>query len=81
MVKLAKGDYEEPVRKKGDVRAWLADGGRLTFRLNSFGKGSLNGTCQTFGSAKFNLDSFSFLEFNIYDEDLIRLRSDEGGGW
>jgi len=68
--------YEEPIRKKGDVRAWLRDGGRITFRLDAFTKNSLKGYSQSFGNAEFDLDAFSRLEFNIYEETFAPLRSE-----
>ena len=73
-IDLSQGDYEEPIRKKGDVRAWLREGGRITFRLDSFSKDSLKGYSQTFGEVEFKLNAFSRLEFNIYNEDLEALR-------
>ncbi|MFP6884521.1 MAG: hypothetical protein VCA40_08805 [Roseibacillus sp.] len=73
-IDLSQGDYEEPIRKKGDVRAWLREGGRITFRLDSFSKDSLKGYSQTFGEVEFKLNAFSRLEFNIYNEDLEPLR-------
>jgi hypothetical protein len=73
-VDLSTGDYEEPIRKNGDVRAWLREGGRITFRLDSFTKDTLKGYSQTFGDAEFKLNAFSRLEFNIYDEELESMR-------
>ena len=73
-VNLSTGEYEEPIRKKGDVRAWLREGGRVTFRLDSFTKDTLKGFSQTFGEAEFKLSAFARLEFNIYNEDLESLR-------
>ncbi len=73
-VNLATGEYEEPIRKKGDVRAWLREGGRLTFRLDSFGADSIKGYSQTFGDAEFKLNAFSRLEFNIYNEEFESMR-------
>ena len=73
-VDLSTGDYEEPIRKNGDVRAWLREGGRITFRLDSFTKDTLKGYSQTFGDAEFMLNAFSRLEFNIYDEELESMR-------
>lgn len=73
-IDLSTGEYEEPIRKKGDVRAWLREGGRVTFRLDSFDENTLSGFSQTFGEAKFDLNAFSRLEFNIYDEELDSLR-------
>ncbi len=73
-VNLATGEYEEPIRKKGDVRAWLKEGGRLTFRLDSFTKDTIKGFSQSFGEAQFKLTAFSRLEFNIYNEELESMR-------
>ncbi len=73
-IDLSEGEYEEPIRKKGDVRAWLKEGGRITFRLDSFDKDTLTGYSQTFGDVEFRLNAFSRLEFNIYNEDLEALR-------
>ena len=78
-IDLSQGDYEEPIRKKGDVRAWLHEGGRITFRLDSFSKDTLRGYSQTFGDVEFKLKAFSRLEFNIYNEDLEALRG--SGNW
>lgn len=73
-IDLATGEYEEPIRKKRDVRAWLREGGRITFRLDSFTKDALKGYSQTFGDVEFKLNAFSRLEFNIYEEELESLR-------
>jgi hypothetical protein len=73
-VDLSTGEYEEPIRKEGDVRAWLREGGRVTFRLDTFDRESLSGYSQTFGDATFKLSSFSRIEFNIYDDELESMR-------
>lgn len=73
-VNLATGEYEEPIRKKGDVRGWLREGGRLTFRLDSFNQDTIEGFSQTFGDAEFKLSAFSRLEFNIYKEEYDSMR-------
>lgn len=73
-IDLSEGEYEEPIRKKGDVRAWLREGGRITFRLDSFDRDTLTGYSQTFGEVEFKLNAFSRLEFNIYNEELEALR-------
>ena len=78
-IDLSEGDYEEPIRKKGDVRAWLREGGRITFRLDSFANDTLKGYSQTFGDVEFKLSAFSRLEFNIYNEELDSLRGT--GNW
>ncbi|NNC88589.1 MAG: hypothetical protein HKN82_09050 [Akkermansiaceae bacterium] len=75
-VNLSGSEFEEPKRMKGDVRAWLREGGRLTFRLDAFRDGRIKGYSQTFGDAEFDLSAFSRLEFNIYNEDL---ESNRGG--
>lgn len=56
----------EPIRRNGDVRAWFADGGRVTFRLDSFADGKLAGSSQTFGEARFDLAAFQRIDFNLY---------------
>lgn len=68
---------EEPIRRKGDIKAWLRDGGHITFQLKSFSDGRITGTSQTFGTAEFDLNAFSRLEFNIYDEELEALRDND----
>ena len=78
-IDLSEGDYEEPIRKKGDVRGWLREGGRITFRLDAFSKDTLTGYSQTFGNVEFKLSAFSRLEFNIYNEELESLRGN--GNW
>ncbi len=66
-VVLKSADMETPKRNKGDVRATLADGTKLVFRLDSVEKGVLEGFSQNFGTARFNRDAFRKIEFNIYD--------------
>lgn len=78
-IDLTGSDYDEPIRKNGDIRAWLKGGGRITFRLDSFRDGKMEGYSQSFGEATFDLSAFSRLEFNIYDENLDHLR--DGGDW
>jgi hypothetical protein len=75
-INLALSDREEPKRMKGDVRAWLREGGRLTFRLEAFENDTFKGFSQTFGEAEFSLSAFSRIEFNIYNEDYDALRSE-----
>jgi hypothetical protein len=62
------------VRSKGDILAWFADGGRLTFRLDSMSPETLGGYSQAFGDGKFQIGAFSRLEFNIYNEGWKELR-------
>lgn len=77
-VNLSTGEYEEPIRKKGDVRAWLKEGGRITFRLDSFTGDTVKGYSQTFGDAEFKVGAFSRFEFNIYNPEFDSLR---GTNW
>lgn len=58
--------FWKPIRRNGDIRAWFADGGAVTFRLERYSNGKLFGTSQTFGSAEFDFDAFSRIEFNLY---------------
>jgi hypothetical protein len=74
---LGDDEREEPRLMKGDIRAWLRDGGCITFQLKSFSEDKLTGYSQTFGTAEFNLNAFSRLEFNIHNEDLEPLRDDD----
>jgi len=74
-VNLSGGEYEEPKFMRGDIHAWLREGGRITFQLKSFTDNSLTGYSQTFGETKFDLKAFSRLEFNIHNEDLAPLRN------
>jgi hypothetical protein len=69
------GLYEKPKRYNGDVRAWFADGTRVTFRLESASDGRLKGYAQAFGQVDFDGKAFSRLEFNLYDPELDELRS------
>lgn len=73
-IKFGSGGYEEPRRKKGDIRAWTPDGGRITFRLDAFGPEILKGHSGIFGDAEFQRAAFSRLDFNLYDEALEELR-------
>lgn len=74
-VVLKEADMETPKRYKGDVRATLADGSRLVFRLDRVNGDTLVGFSQNFGEAEFSKDAFKRIEFNIYDGDLDYLRS------
>ena len=78
-VNIGSENFEEPIRKNGDIHGWLREGGRITFRLDSFRDGTMNGYSQAFGEAIFDLKAFSKLEFNIYNEDLDHLRG--GSDW
>ena len=63
-----------PKKEKGDVRATLADGTRMVFRLDGVEEEKLVGFSQNFGVARFSKDAFSKIEFNIYDKELEKLR-------
>ena len=76
-IALPKVELEEAIRRNGDVHAWFPDGGRITFRLDSVGDGTITDSSQNFGTATFKLAAFSRLEFNIYDQDLADKRSAE----
>lgn len=69
------GLYEKPKRYNGDVRAWFADGTRVTFQLESAGEGRLKGYAQAFGQVDFDAKAFSRIEFNLYDPELDELRA------
>lgn len=56
----------KPIRRRGDVRAWFADGGHITFQLDSVDQDSIRGNSQTFGEAEFDLAAFNRIEFNLY---------------
>jgi len=74
---LKKADMETPKRYKGDVRATLADGSKLVFRLDGVEGDSLIVFTQNFGLAKFARDAFKRIEFNIYDRDMEDIRAQE----
>lgn len=79
-VALKPADPERCKRENGDVRGWFPDGSSIVFRLEAVGAdGTLSGTNQNFGAAKFKIDAFSRIEFNIYDPKLEDLRNT--GGW
>jgi len=68
-ITLKPVDLEEPKREEGDVRGWFSDGGSIVFRLEGLDleAGKIQGTSQTFGSARFDLSAFNRIQFNIYD--------------
>jgi hypothetical protein len=71
--------YEKPKRMTGDIRAWFPEGGHIVFRLDAIDNGMLKGYSQTFGEARFRIDAFHRIEFNIHDWDLEPLRPK--GAW
>lgn len=62
-------DLETPRKHKGDVRALLADGSTLVFRLDNVKDGKLIGFSQNFGSAEFLQSAFQRIEFNYHFRD------------
>ena len=76
-VALRQVEPERCIRRNGDIRASLADGSSLVFRLDGVGDGALRGSSQNFGNADFRLEAFSRIEFNIYDVDLEDKRAVE----
>lgn len=77
-IALSSEAMETPKLYAGDVRATLADGSRIVFRLDDVKDDALIGFSQNFGSARFRRDSFKKIEFNIYESELeaIRFRGD-----
>jgi hypothetical protein len=75
---LKKADMETVKLYKGDVRATFGDGSRLVFRFDGMDGDKILGYSQHFGEARFSKDSFSRIEFNIYDKkmDSMRQRDD-----
>ncbi|MBG7609011.1 MAG: hypothetical protein IZT59_13440 [Verrucomicrobia bacterium] len=71
---LKSADMENPKRNKGDVRATLADGSQLVFRLDEVEDKMLVGFSQNFGTEKFAKDAFKKIEFNIYNRDIEERR-------
>lgn len=59
-------DLEEARIYSGDVRAHLADGSKLVFRLEGVKDGKIIGFSQNFGMAEFKQSAFKRIEFNIH---------------
>ncbi len=79
-VALKPADLERCKRENGDVRGWFPDGTSIVFRLEDVAAdGTLAGTNQNFGAARFQMHAFNRIEFNIYDPKLEDLRNT--GGW
>jgi hypothetical protein len=57
---------EEAKLYAADVRATLADGSRMVFRLDGVEENALIGFSQNFGTARFRKDAFKRIEFNLY---------------
>ena len=76
-IQLKPAEYDEAKWNQGDIRGWLPDGGRITFRLDQAAPGTLTGFSQNFGTATFRSDAFSRLDFNLYNPEFDSLRSDK----
>ncbi|MFK7908998.1 MAG: hypothetical protein AB8F34_00190 [Akkermansiaceae bacterium] len=74
---LSLGDKrEEPKKYRGDIRAWLHEGGFITLRLESFKDGKINGFNQATGNVSLKLDAFNRIDFLIYDAEANELRKE-----
>lgn len=71
--------WEEPKLLNGDIRAWFPEGGHVVFRLDAIENGMLKGYSQIFGEARFRIDAFQRIEFNIHHWDYEPLR--QKGVW
>jgi hypothetical protein len=72
---LSLGDKgEEPIKKRGDVRAWFHDGGHITLQLASFKENKISGHGQAFGDVTLDLSAFRQIDFHIYDDQANKLR-------
>jgi hypothetical protein len=78
-IALSSESMETPKLYKGDVRATLADGSRIVFRLDHVEEDKLVAFSQNFGTARFRRDSFKRIEFNIHRTDMEAIRS--RGDW
>jgi hypothetical protein len=78
-IALSTDAMETPKIYNGDVRATLADGSRMVFRLDGVEEDALIGFSQNFGSARFLRDSFKRIEFNIYEDEMESIR--QRGDW
>jgi hypothetical protein len=68
---------EEAKLENGDVRATLADGSRLVFRLDGVDENAIIGFSQNFGTARFRKDAFKRIEFNLYPKNGEVIRQGE----
>lgn len=72
---LSLGDAgEQPIKKRGDVRAWFHYGGHVTLQLKSLKDGKITGFSQAIGDASFDLAAFSRVDFHIYDDKANKRR-------
>ncbi|MEY3395712.1 MAG: hypothetical protein RL346_1948 [Verrucomicrobiota bacterium] len=65
-IPLESGEHETAKLENGDVRASLADGSKLVFRLDDVKDGKLLGFSQNFGHATFDQSAFKHIQFNLY---------------
>lgn len=70
------GEREEPKKYRGDIRAWLHEGGFITLRLESFKDGRINGYNQAAGKMSLDFSAFNRIDFLIYDDKANELRKD-----
>lgn len=68
-ISLSADAKETPEIYNGDVRATLADGSRIVFRLDGVEEDALIGFSQNFGTARFRRDAFKRIEFNLYPKN------------
>lgn len=76
---LSTESMEEAKLENGDVRATLADGSRIVFRLDGVEEDAIIGFSQNFGSARFRKDAFKRIEFNLYPKTGEPIR--QGADW
>lgn len=64
---LTPAEYDERILQNGDVRAWFPNGNSIVFRLiGTDPDGRLLGESQHFGTARFNPQAFTKIDFNLY---------------
>jgi hypothetical protein len=78
-IALSSDGKETPKIYNGDVRATLADGSRIVFRLDGVEDHVLVGFSQNFGTARLKRDAFKRIEFNIYKDEMEASR--HRGDW
>lgn len=82
MRSVALPEIEDQVRMEtNDVRAWFHEGGYVTIKLKSLDEKTIKGYSQVWGDAEFDLNAFSRIEFNIWEQDLNALRYETGSDW
>lgn len=73
-LKKPAGNPPTPKKRSGDVRGWLPDGSRLTFRFDDLKDGKISASSQMFGAAEFDLKAFERIEMNLDNLDLEHKR-------